>query len=159
MELSSLNIKKNPYIFSKESFPYIFSKNSFLIFPEMEPCTSHPNPQKNPKKFTRKKFLIFRETELSSSNIKKKSYMLSKESFYYILSKVRFSYISENRTLHFSAQVLRIKKNPSREEFLYFRKRKSRKIFYYISYILEIFYIFFPKFKFFLIFQEGTWKA
>ena len=57
MEISSLNIKK------------INQRKSFLMFPEMESYTSHPNPKKL-KKFTRKKLLIFPEMKLSSSNIK-----------------------------------------------------------------------------------------
>ena len=67
-------------------------------------------------------FLIFAEAEFSSSNIfKKNSYIVSKESI---------SYISQNGTLHFSAQALKIKKlylrkiyyasgNENPEEFLY----------------------------------------
>ena len=47
--------------------------------------------------------------ELSSSNVKKHSYI--------------FSYISENETLHFLGQTLQIEINPPGEK----RKRKSRK--------------------------------
>ena len=53
--------------------------------------------------------------ELSSSNIKKNSYILSKESFSYIFSKESFSYISGNGTLHFSAQAQKRKKTTPRK--------------------------------------------
>ena len=62
--------------------------------------------------------------ELSSYNIKKKIYILSKENFCYIFSKESFSYISGNRTLHFLAQARKMKNNPPRENFLYFKKQK-----------------------------------
>ena len=52
----------------------------------MKPCTFHPQPSKFFFKITRSE---------------KVSYIFSKESF---------SYISENETLHFSTQALKIKK-------------------------------------------------
>ena len=58
--------------------------------------------------------------KLTSSNIKKISYIFSKESF---------SFISGNGTLHFSAQALKIKKNPPRENFSRFKKQKRQKNF------------------------------
>ena len=64
----------------------------------MEPCTFHPKPKKL-KKPIRKKFLTFAEMELSSSIIKKSSYIFSKESCSYILLKESCSYISRNGTL------------------------------------------------------------
>ena len=122
MELSSLNIKII-YIFSQmKAFLIFFQKKSFVVFLEMEPSTSHPNPPKKQKKSTQKKFLIFPEMKLSSSNIKKIPYIYSKESV---------SYISRNGTLHFSGQAPKIKNNSSGEKFLHFRKRKSRKKFLY----------------------------
>ena len=51
----------------------------------MEPCNSYPNPPKKQKKFTRKKFLIFPEMELSSSNIKKILIFSQKKAFYIFL--------------------------------------------------------------------------
>ena len=73
--------------------------------------------------------------ELSSSNIKKTSYIFSKERFSYVFSKESFSYISGNGTLHFSAQAQKVKNNPpwkflilqeteTLKHFLYFPKRK-----------------------------------
>ena len=61
------------------------------------------NPKKNKKNPPRKKFLLFLEIELSSSNIK--SYILSKESI---------CYISGNGTLHFSGQTWEIKVHPKK---------------------------------------------
>ena len=58
MELSSFNIKKNSYI----------SGNGTLHFPAQ---TKKIKNRKNKKNLPRKKFLIFPEMELSSSNIKK----------------------------------------------------------------------------------------
>ena len=60
----------------------------------MKHCTLWPQPS---KLFPRK-FLIFFPKKICSENI---SYMFSKESF---------SDISGNRTLHYSAQALKIKK-------------------------------------------------
>ena len=45
------------------------------------------------------------------------------KSFLYFLIR-KLSYISGSGTLHFSAQARKNKKNPPRENFLYFRKRK-----------------------------------
>ena len=45
--------------------------------------------------------------ELFSSNIKKNSYILLKESSSYIFPKESFSYITESGTLQFSAQTLK----------------------------------------------------
>ena len=47
----------------------------------MEPCTSHPNPKKKQKNPSRKKFLIFPEMKLSSSNIKKILIFSQKKAF------------------------------------------------------------------------------
>ena len=47
----------------------------------MEPCTSQPKHQKNFKKPTPKKFLIFLEMKLSSSNIKKILIFSQKKTF------------------------------------------------------------------------------
>ena len=70
----------NSYIFLKESFCYI-SGNGALHFPSQTQKTKTTHP---------KKFLTLAEMELSSSIIKKKSYIFSKESS---------SYISRNGTL------------------------------------------------------------
>ena len=59
-------------------------------------CTFQPKVSRNKTNLRWKKFLVFQKMELSSSNIKKTSYIFSKESF---------SYISEKRTLHFSDQA------------------------------------------------------
>ena len=80
--------------------------------------------------------------KLSSSNIKKSSSILSKESFSYVFSKESFSCISRNGTLHFLVQVRKIKKirpekisyasgngNPQKN-FLYFLKRN---LFFYFG--------------------------
>ena len=48
MELSSSDVKKNSYIFSKESFSYISGNGTFLYFRKQKP---------------RKKSLFFRKTE------------------------------------------------------------------------------------------------
>ena len=53
-----------------------FNIKKILMFPEMKPCTFNPKP-------TRKKFLIFLEMDLSSSNIKKFSYSLKRKLFLY----------------------------------------------------------------------------
>ena len=60
--------------------------------------------KKTNKKSTRKKFLVFSEMDLSSPNIKKILIFSQKKAF------LIFSYISENSTLYFSAQVCKIKK-------------------------------------------------
>ena len=52
----------------------------------------------------------------------------------YIFSKESFSYISGNKTLHFSTQAEKIFKKPL-ENFLYFRKRKTKKTSYIFLYI------------------------
>ena len=69
---------------------------SALPNPNPYPTPHPPHPK------TKEKFFILR-----------KSYIFSKESF---------SYISENETLHFSAQDQKLKRNPPRQSFLYFRK-------------------------------------
>ena len=56
--------------------------------------------------------------ELSSANIKKVSYIISKE---------YFSYIFSNETLHFSPQARKIKETHPEKKFFYSRKRKLRK--------------------------------
>ena len=62
----------------------------------------HFSAQAQKKKIRLKKnSLLFLEMGLSSSNIQK----------IYIFSKESFSYISENKTLHFSAQAKKIKKS------------------------------------------------
>ena len=68
--------------------------------------------------------------ELSSSNVKKHSYI--------------FSYISENETLHFLGQTLQIEINPPGEK----RKRKSRKNF-----------LCFLKRKLFLCFRKTSYNS
>ena len=60
--------------------------------------------KKTNKKSTRKKFLVFSEMDLFSPNIKKILIFSQKKAF------LIFSYISENSTLYFSAQVCKIKK-------------------------------------------------
>ena len=65
MELSCSNIKNNSYIFTKESFTYIFSKEIFSYISENEIPHFLSTSPKN------KKFLIFREMELSGFSIKK----------------------------------------------------------------------------------------
>ena len=54
--------------------------------------------KKKLKTSSRKKIFTFSEMEHFSSNVKKKSYILLKESFSYILSKESFSYIFGNGT-------------------------------------------------------------
>ena len=66
--------------------------------------------------------------ELSSSNITKVLIFSQKKASLIFSQKESFSYISDNRTLHFSVQAREIEKNPSGKNFLYFRRRKSRKI-------------------------------
>ena len=89
-------------------------------------------PQKTKKNPLRKKFLMFLEMELSSSNTEKIlifsqkesfSYIFSKESFSYIFSKKSF-YISGNGDLDFSAQARNIKK-PTWRKFLILQGNKS----------------------------------
>ena len=74
--------------------------------------------------------------ELSGSNIKKNSYIFSKENFSYIFSKESFCYISGNGTLHFLPQARKIKEIHSRkisyssgnenpEKFLIFSQKKA----------------------------------
>ena len=58
--------------------------------------------------------------ELSSPNIKKIIFA----------SKESCSYISRNGTLCFSPEAQKNKRNPPKENFLYFRKQKPRKFFY-----------------------------
>ena len=60
--------------------------------------------KKTNKKSTRKKFLVFSEMDLFSPNIKEILIFSQKKAF------LIFSYISENSTLYFSAQVCKIKK-------------------------------------------------
>ena len=52
----------------------------------------------------------------------------------YIFSKESFSYISGNKTLHFSTQAAKIKKKPL-ENFLYFRKRKPKKNSHFLIFL------------------------
>ena len=66
----------------------------------------------------------------------------------YIFSKESFSYISGNKTLHFSTQAEKILKKPL-ENFLYFRKRKPKKNFPHFLIFLET-----ETSKKLLIFQE-----
>ena len=100
--------------------------------------TSQPKLKKTQENPSRKKFLIFPKMELSCYIITKISYIFSKESL---------SYISGNRTLHFSAQALKIKKSTRRKllilqktvtpkNFLDFLKRKMFPMFWETSHIL-----------------------
>ena len=59
-------------------------------------------------------FSYVSEKELSSSNIKKKIYIFLKETY---------SCVFGNGTLHFSVEVRKIKKYPSKKNSLSFRKR------------------------------------
>ena len=87
MELSSSNIKKNSYFFSKESFSYNFSKESFSCFPKWNPALFSPSLQnkkicpeeivhisgnKNHEKnsYISYYILIFKEMELLSPKFK-----------------------------------------------------------------------------------------
>ena len=97
-----------------------------------------------------KKFLTFAEKELCSSNIKKILIFSQKKPFLIFSQKKAFLIFLE---MHFSVQAQKIKKNPPRENFLYFRKRKPRKKLPYISYVFS------PKLKKFVISQERTWKT
>ena len=63
--------------------------------------------------------------ELSSTIIKKNSYIFSKKSFSYIFSKEGFSYIFSNKTLHFSSQD-QIIKIPITREFLIIQEMETR---------------------------------
>ena len=93
-------------MFSQRKAFHIFSqKKASLVFPKTEPCTFYSKPKnfKNPqeKDFSSPNiFFISPETEHSSSSIKKISHIFPNKSF---------SYISENGTLHFSVQSLKIK--------------------------------------------------
>ena len=98
---------------------------------------------KNKKNPPRKKFLIFQEMKLSSSDIKKIlifsyiSWKRNPEKIPYISGNrnpKKASYISRNEILHFFAQgPKKINKNPPRENFLYFRKRNLKKNYYILS--------------------------
>ena len=61
--------------------------------------------------------------ELSSPNVKK-ILLFSQKKAFLIFSKKKDFLIFGNGTMHFSAQDRKMK-NPSRENFLYFRKRKT----------------------------------
>ena len=128
--------KKIPYISGNGTFWLKYYKNSlyflkriifldflkrklFLYFQKSNPAFFIPNPKKL-KKTHRKRnflaqilkkflyFLIFLEMELSSSNIKKIGHIFSKESV---------SHISDKRTLHFSAQAIKIKELYPRKSY------------------------------------------
>ena len=59
------------YICSKEILSYIFTKENFSHISENRNlCFLSPSP-KNKKNYTKKKFFVFQEMELSSSHIKK----------------------------------------------------------------------------------------
>ena len=60
MELSSSDVKKNSYIFSKESFSYISGNGTFLYFRKQKP---------------RKKFLYFGKRKLGKNSLTKLSYI------------------------------------------------------------------------------------
>ena len=64
-----------------------------ILFMEPSGALSSPNPKNKKKSTLKKKFLLFREMELSNSNIKKIPYIFSKESFSYIFSKENLSYM------------------------------------------------------------------
>ena len=68
MELSCCNIKK---------FLYFLKGKLLLYFGKQNPAL----PSLNTKKSTRKKFLVFPEMELSSSNIKKILILSQKKAF------------------------------------------------------------------------------
>ena len=88
---------------------------------------------------------------LSSSNIKKIPYILSKESFPQILSKESFPYISKNGTLHFPFQTPPKTKKTHRKNIPYISrngKLSSSNIFLYC-----------PKRKLFLYFQKRNFLA
>ena len=88
---------------------------------------------------------------LSSSNIKKIRYILSKESFPQILSKESFPYISKNGTLHFPSQTPQKTKKTHRKNIPYISrngKLSSSNIFLYC-----------PKRKLFLYFQKRNFLA
>ena len=72
---------------------------------------------------------------LSSSNIKKIPYILSKESFPQILSKESFPYISKNGTLHFPSQTQKKLKKPTGKIFHIFPEMENfpAQIFSYIA--------------------------
>ena len=102
--------------------------------------------------------------DLSSSDIKKFLYSLKyKNHLFYIFSKERFSYISRNETLNFSAQVQRIKKSTPRKFLILQERETSQKILIFSQ---KKALLFFRKqkpwsgnSKNLLIFQEVTWKA
>ena len=60
MELSSSDVKKNSYIFSKESFSYISGNGTFLYFRKQKP---------------RKKSLYFGKRKLGKNSLTKLSYI------------------------------------------------------------------------------------
>ena len=85
---------------------------------------------------SKKAVLIFPETKLSSSNIKKISN---------IFSKKRFSYIFRNRTMHFSAKALEIKElhfeNPEKSLYLIFFIRIFSHLTFFHTFFIRIFFI------------------
>ena len=71
--------------------------------------------------------------ELSSSNIKKKFlYFLKRKLFLYFLKRKLFLYFRKWNPALFTPSS-KNKRNPPQENFLYFRKRKPRKISYIFS--------------------------
>ena len=105
--------------------------------------TSQPKLKKTQENPSRKKFLIFPKMELSCYIITKISHIFSKESL---------SYISGNRTLHFSAQALKIKKS-TRRKLLILQKTVTPKNF--LDFLKERCSLCFGKL---LIFQEVTFR-
>ena len=57
-----------------------FGKCNLLVFPNMEPCNSQPNPKKS-KKLHRKKILVFPKMVLCRPNVKKIIIFSQKKAF------------------------------------------------------------------------------
>ena len=101
MKLSSSNIKEILIFSQKKDFLLFSRKAASLIFPKMKPWTFRPQTSKRFPKKTRS------------------------EKISYI-----FLYFPKWNPALFSLN-LRNKKNPPRQNFLYFKKQKPRKVFLY----------------------------
>ena len=88
--------------------------------------------QKAKKNSPRKKFLIYPEIEFSRFNIKKILIFFQKKAFLIFSQKNVFLIFLEMNLFTFNLRW-KNKKNPHRENFLYFRKRKPRKSFIFSS--------------------------
>ena len=105
-------------------------------FQETPGTLPSPSPKKLKKNPYPQKFLIFREMKLFALILKKILYFLKRKLFLYFLKKSFFlHFINKKLFLYFLkwrpalfTPNSKNKRNPPRENFLYFRKRKPRKI-------------------------------